>query len=82
MSARNPARVFSNSIAEKFLQPRMPRPAHVALWLSEGGYTPRCRCGVGAKRNPTGRILLADTSNGLWEVNSPKVAQRLPIPTG
>src|ERR1700730_2631224 len=36
MSARNTARVFQKTS-------RMPRPAHMALWLSEGGYTPRCR---------------------------------------
>ena|SRR5258708_7631161 len=53
---------FSKNIAEKFLQPRMPRPAHVALWLSEGGYTPRCRCE--AEPHP-GCILLADISNGV-----------------
>ena len=52
---------FFKSIAEKFLQPRAPRPAQVALWLTEGGYTPRCRC----EAEPHRRILLADISNGV-----------------
>src|SRR5579862_3971530 len=37
---------FSKNIAEEFLQPRMPRPAHVALSFSEG----MMFHGVGAKR--------------------------------
>jgi len=37
------------------------------------------RHGIGAKRNPIlGRILPADISNGVVDVCSPKVAQRLP----